>query len=186
MTWRELFIAVFGISLLAVGFVWIGKWNNHRNLQHQCQTSLRAIGQALSAYSQMLQLSRLPHSFEPLPEFVRGKGPPDGTPPTAEELNRRRNRFRPMFLCAAIHREPNADVQNLNVDYAFPAAGMKRLDQLPPEMVVVYETACRHRGGMNVLFASGAVRWLNAEESAAVLDDLAAGKNPPPSLMVKK
>jgi prepilin-type processing-associated H-X9-DG protein len=49
----------------------------------------------------------------------------------------------------------------------------------PATAVVAYEPPSNHGDGMNVLYADGMVRWLSSKEAMELLDELAAGHNPP-------
>jgi len=55
--------------------------------------------------------------------------------------------------------------------------------KVPADTVLAYESLHHHQNeGINILLADGSVQWLNNTQATAVLADLSAGKNPPPSL----
>lgn len=57
-----------------------------------------------------------------------------------------------------------------------------QLKGLDRDKVIAFEKLRNHPHGMNVLIADGSVEWLDHTLSQAVLAELAAGVNPPPSL----
>jgi prepilin-type processing-associated H-X9-DG protein len=90
-------------------------------------------------------------------------------------------RFNSVCLCSSSNSKqvvPSVLVS----DHILTPAAATRIDRLKPNTIVLYETACRHNGRMNVLFADGSVRSISAAEAQAMLADLNAGRNTPPSL----
>ena len=73
---------------------------------------------------------------------------------------------------------------NQNTDFIFLAAG-KSFSQLPASFVVVYVKPAAAKYGNAFLLDDGSVESLSAEQSGAVVADLQAGRNPPPSLTKK-
>ena len=63
--------------------------------------------------------------------------------------------------------------------YVYAAAGLSA-DAVTREHVLAYENWHNHgKGGMNVLFGDGNVRWLDREEAEHVVAEIKAGRNPP-------
>jgi hypothetical protein len=73
------------------------------------------------------------------------------------------------------------DWANANGDFAYLAAG-KASAALPFNFVVAHDKPAPDARGLNVLQADGSVQMLEGEKAKAVLAELTAGKNPPPSL----
>jgi prepilin-type processing-associated H-X9-DG protein len=64
-----------------------------------------------------------------------------------------------------------------HLSYVYTGKGMSLSS--PRSAVVAYEPPSNHGDGMNVLFADGMVRWLSPKHALKLLDELAAGHNPP-------
>jgi prepilin-type processing-associated H-X9-DG protein len=64
-----------------------------------------------------------------------------------------------------------------HLSYVYVGKGLTSYS--PQTAVVAYETLTNHGDGTNVLYADGHVEWHNAAEAKWLMDELAAGHNPP-------
>src|SRR5262249_55222091 len=85
-----------------------------------------------------------------------------------------------VFLCpedslAPTRPAPPGSFGPCSYIYTYPA---DRLSQLYPDTILAYEPPSNHNDrGMAVLYADGAVRWLDAQHDQKMIADILAGKN---------
>lgn len=147
-----------------------------------CAANMRAIGQMLIMYRN--QHKSGPDSMDSLLDCASDMHqhvPYDGS--ARPDSSRLRTRYLTRCVCP-LSNATRTGKPSLLADYSLTAAGNSFVIG-PPNAVVLIESACRHNGRMNILFADGSVRSISAAESQAMLADLNAGKNPPPSLQSK-
>jgi prepilin-type processing-associated H-X9-DG protein len=162
------------LTLLAavVGpFIVINEQRRARRLE--CSTNLRTIGLAILLYSNTNR-NAAPPSFDPLPAVIGVPGPLS------------------MFFCPECVRDPakkrptHGNVVKSHYVLAPPwhsDVPLTYVGSIPANAVQVYQPIANHDGrGSNMLFADGHVEWIESKRAAAVIAELEAGQNPPPSL----
>jgi prepilin-type processing-associated H-X9-DG protein len=138
----------------------------HHDLRLRCRSNLRTIGQGVQMYANENR-GRFPDDFAALvlTQDLTSEG----------------------FVCLATNDTraegptTQAVATNLtaggHLSYVYTGKGMSLSS--PATAVVAYEPPSNHGDGMNVLYADGMVRWLSSKEALELLDELAAGHNPP-------
>jgi prepilin-type processing-associated H-X9-DG protein len=140
-----------------------------REQQHrvQCADNVKAMGAALIAYAETHG-----NSYPAQLDDVTELSPP---PPAG------------VFVCPSDRKTPPASAppESMAADinsgehcsYVYVGTGVKT--SADPRVVILYEPLGNHnREGMNVLFADGQCKWLNADEAQSILDQRAKGKRP--------
>jgi len=128
--------------------------------RHTCELHLKDLGRSLIAYANSHQ-GQFPDTLEELAKTM---------PPSAAIARD--------FVCPSTTQTPPAtsspealanDISSgMHCSYFYTGKGL-RLDATP-DTVLMYEPLSNHqREGMNVLFADGNVRWLNADEADQVI-----------------
>jgi prepilin-type processing-associated H-X9-DG protein len=132
--------------------------------QIQCASNLRQIGMVLMMYANSNS------GFLP-PDLPTGAA---AVGVTSTQL----------FVCSESTDTPARNMGTVNsgkhLSYIYLGAGKQLMSlQNAAGVVLVYETAQHHRGGVNALFADGHVELLSPAVYNQLVADVAAGKTPP-------
>ena len=162
-------LVVIGLLMLAMAIL-LPSRNGGRPDRVRCAANLRSIGQGLMMYAND-HGGQYPDSLAALI--------------TDEDMNPG------ILLCPSCNgtQATGSTTQALLADFAKPGRcdyiylGKGLRNPFPPNLVLAFEPITDHTGkGANVLFGDGHAEWLDQPAMITLLTDLAAGRNPPPSL----